>query len=338
MTSQATVRFVDGESRVFPVEEGQNVLAAAKAAGNRLVSQCEVGTCSTCLANLLSGDASMPGGRPTVLTQHEVELGVRLLCQTHVTGDAEFEVEYPSSLLDANPTRLFRTKIANINWVAESVVELELRMPKSFRFGFTAGQYCRIRVPGTDEWRSFSMASGEHEKNRAVFLIRILPNGVMSDFLKTTARRGDILELEGPKGGFVLSPDPRPHILMAGGTGLAPMLSMMSRLRYVRPTPPDLLLLFGCTNKEQLFYVQELKDRSQFLPTLEVRTLLTDSSGTEFEEGNPVLALQPEDIKPNTVAYLCGPPAMLHAAEEKLLKYGLSRNDIRMEQFLDSSN
>lgn len=338
MTTQATIRFVDGEQRAFPVGEGQNVLAAAKAAGHKLVSQCEVGTCSTCVANLLSGEAAMPDGKPTVLTQHEVDLGVRLLCQTHVTGDAEFEVEYPSSLLDANPARFFRGKIASLRWVAESVVELELRMPKNFKFGFTAGQYCRIKVPGTEEWRSFSMASGEHEKSKAVFLIRILPDGAMSNYLRTTAKRGDILELEGPKGGFVLAPEPRPHILMAGGTGLAPMLAMMSRLRYVRPAPPELLLLFGCNDKDQLFYVQELKDRSQFLSTLTVRTLLTDASGTEFEEGNPVLALHPEDVKPDSVAYLCGPPGMLHAAEEKLLSYGLNRTDIRMEQFLDSSN
>ena len=67
--------------------------------------------------------------------------------------------------------------------------------------------------------------------------------------------------------------------------------------------------------------------------------MLQDNSGApEVPQGNPVTALRPEDIHPDSVAYLCGPPGMLHAAEEKLLSLGLDRSDIRMEQFLDSAN
>lgn len=339
-TAQVTLRFTDGESRQFSAAAGQPVLDAARAAGHTLVSQCEVGTCGTCVATLRSGQADMPSDRPMVLSQDEVALGERLLCQARAcSSEVELDVDYPSTLLDANPAVAFRGKISALTWLAESVVELELKLPKALRLGFTAGQYCRIQVPGTDQWRSYSMASGENEKGKLAFLIRILPEGAMSDYLRTQASVGDILELEGPKGGFVLTPEYRPHILMAGGTGLAPMLSMLSRLRYVRPEAPPLLLLFGCTNAEQLFHVEELAARMQFMPMLTVRTVLQDNSGApEVPQGNPVTALQPEDIHPDSVAYLCGPPGMLHAAEEKLLSLGLDRSDIRMEQFLDSAN
>lgn len=338
-TAQATIRFTDGAARTFPVSEEQSVLTAAQAAGYPLVSQCEVGTCSTCVATLLAGDASMPDGRPVSLSQDEIAAGQRLLCQTNICGSAELQVDYPSALLDANPTVAFRGKIASITWVADTVVELTLKLPRNFRFGFTAGQYCRLQVPGTDQWRSYSMATGENEKTKVSFLVRILPQGVMSDYLRERARVGDVLEMEGPKGGFVLTPDFRPHLLLAGGTGLAPMMSMLSRLRYVRPAAPPVKLFFGCTNAEQLFYTEELEDRTSFLPSLEVRALLMDNAGRpDVEQGNPVSAISADDLLPGTVVYMCGPPGMMRAAEEKLLELGIPQEDIRMEQFLDSSN
>lgn len=340
MSSQVSIHFADGEAKQFPVAEDQTVLAAAQEAGYPLVSQCEVGTCGTCVATIHGGRAEMPTDRPLSVSDAEIALGDRLLCQARVlTPNAQFEVHYPSALLSANPPVEFRGKITAITWLAASVVELEIKLPKGFRFGFTPGQYCRIQVPDTDEWRSYSMASAENEKGKLVFLVRILPDGAMSNFLRDRAKPGMVLNFEGPKGGFVLTPEARPTILMAGGTGLAPMLSIMSRLRFVRPAAPKLLLLFGCGDADQIFHLQELEDRQAYLPTLEVRAVLDNNSGMpELLQGNPVSALQESDVTPDSVAYLCGPPGMLHAAEEKLMALGMAHGDIRSEQFLDSSN
>ena len=340
MSSQVSIHFADREARQFGVEDGQTVLDAAKAAGYPLVSQCQVGTCGTCVATLHGGRAEMPNDRPLSLSETEIALGDRLLCQSTIhTPNAQFEVHYPSSLLSANPTVQFRGKITAIRWIASTVVELEFKLPKGFRFGFTPGQYCRIQVPDTDEWRSYSMASAENERGKLTFLVRILPDGAMSNFLRDRAKPGMVLNLEGPQGGFVLTPEARPTILMAGGTGLAPMLSIMSRLRYVRPAAPKLLLLFGCVDADQMFHLKELEDRQAYLPTLEVRAVLDDNSGMpELPQGNPVSALLESDLTPDSVAYLCGPPGMLHAAEEKLMALGMAHADIRAEQFLDSSN
>lgn len=339
MSRLVTVQFTDGQTRRFPVKDGQSVLAGAKAEGHALVSQCQVGTCSTCVANLVSGEVVMPDDRPVVLSQDEINQGHRLLCQARALSDATLQVEYPSTLLSANPPQQFRGQVAAITWLASDVVELVFKLPKRLRFGFTAGQYCRINIPGTYEWRSYSMASGEHEKGKLVFLVRILPDGVMSNYLRDRAKVGDVLDLDGPQGGFVLSPDPRPTILMAGGTGLAPMMAMLSRLRYVKPAPPPILLLFGCPTGEQLFHLDELEARTSFMPMLTVRTVIDDNTGApHIEQGNPVSALLAEDVGPDTVAYLCGPPGMLRAAEHKLDDLGVAQEDIRMEQFLDSSN
>ncbi|MEA5153477.1 2Fe-2S iron-sulfur cluster binding domain-containing protein [Raineyella sp.] len=333
-----TLRFTDGEVREFDTQADEPILTAARRAGYELVSQCRVGTCSTCTATLVDGAAEMPAGQISVLSKDELAAGQRLLCQSRALCDSSFDVEYPSTLLEANPPVLFQAKISRLTWVADTVVELELRVPKRIKFGFTAGQYCRLKVPGTEEWRSYSLASGEHERFRLTFLIRILPSGVMSDYLRDRARVGEALDIEGPLGGFVLEPAPRPTVLIAGGTGLAPMLSMLDRLRTVQPAPP-ILLLFGCNRPTELFHEEELAARATFMPTLEVRTVLMDNTGRDdLPAGTPLSVLRPEDVAPDTVSYLCGPPPMIRAAEEQLGSYGLPVHDIRAEQFVPSEN
>ena len=334
---QVELRFSDGETRTIEVGEGETVLAAAKRSGHNLASQCEVGTCCTCVAWLQGGIAEMPEGQVTNLTRAEIASGQRLLCQTRVGSQvAAFDLEYPSSVLTGYPTLTFSAKIQRITWVAQSVVQLDLKVPRAARFQFLAGQYCRIRVPGTEEWRSYSMASGEHEQGRLSFLIRVLPSGAMSDYLRSDARPGAILDMEGPVGGFVLEPSTRPHILVAGGTGLAPMLSMLDKIRLVRPTPP-VLLVFGCSREAGLFLRDELEARQSFMPTLEVRIALSEPGDAPgVLRGNPVGVLRPEDVRPDSVAYLCGPHGMVSAAETRLIDFGLEARDVRSEQFIAS--
>lgn len=337
MSFHATLHFSDHETREIDVNDGETVLEAALRSGHNLVHQCKVGTCATCVGFLRSGQADMPDGQISVLTKAEKEAGARLVCRTYLTSDAEVDLEYPSALLEANPPQLFRAKIARLDWVAENVVEMTCQLPKNIKFGFTAGQYCRIKVPGTDQWRSYSMASGEHERFKLTFLLRVLPDGVMSNYLRT-ARVGEVLELEGPLGGFVLEPESRPTILMAGGTGLAPMLSMLDRLRTVQPRP-RILLLFSCKSAEVLFHTEELAARTTFMPNLEVRVRIRDNSQRpEIEVGNALEALRDDDVADGTVAYLCGPPGMIHAATERLTALGVPLHDVRSEQFIESAN
>jgi len=335
-TRRVLLRFSDGETREVDVDAGESVLSAAKRAGHALASQCQVGTCCTCVARLTRGIAEMPAGRVTPLTRDETAAGQRLLCQTHPASDATFDLEYPASVLTGNPAIPFTARIHRVTWVAASVVQLDVRVPKSLRLRFLAGQYCRIKVPGGEEWRSYSMASGEHEQGKLSFLIRVLSSGAMSEYLRTEARAGQTLEMEGPIGGFVLEPSQRPHVLVAGGTGLAPMLSMLDKIRLVRPTPP-VLLVFGCAAEADLFLTDELEARTGFMSTLTVRvTLEAPDSAQGVLKGNPVEALTPDDILPDTIAYLCGPPGMIAAAERRLVELGVEPHDVRAEQFLPS--
>jgi ferredoxin-NADP reductase/ferredoxin len=335
-TRQLVIRFTDGATREVAVPIGSTALAAAKDCGLTLVSQCEVGTCCTCVGSVVSGELRMPADQVYPLRPAEISSGQRLLCQSFVDSDAEVVMDYPSALLDTNPTVNLAVRIAKLTWLADSVAQLDVKLPKSVKFGFTAGQYCRIKIPGTDEWRSYSIASGEHERFKLSFLIRVLPVGTMSQFLSSQAQVGDLLELEGPMGSFALDPQSRPHLLIAGGTGLAPMLSMIDKLKLVRPTP-EIDLVFGCVKDADLFHLDELTARQSFMPSLKVRIVIEEEPrDPQILKGNPVSVLSDTDIDEATIAYLCGPPAMIAAATERLADFGLAPSDIRAEKFLAS--
>ena len=114
------------------------------------------------------------------------------------------------------------------------------------------------------------------------------------------------------------------------------MLSMIDKIRLVRPTPP-VLLVFGCVRDADLFLLEELEARMSFTPSLRVRVAVESGSSLPgVVTGNPVSVLEPADILPGSVAYLCGPPGMIRAAEQTLAGLGLEHSDIRSEQFLPS--
>ncbi|BCN51679.1 2Fe-2S iron-sulfur cluster binding domain-containing protein [Rhodococcus hoagii] len=335
-TNNVHLKFTD-RTKTVPVPAGTTILEAANAAGVRLVSQCTIGTCGTCVGRVACGDVVMPEGRVYSLRQDEMVAGHRLLCQSHAFSESEVELDYPAAMLDEYPVVVTTAKVGAVTWLGETVVELQLKLPKSVRFAFRAGQYVRMRVPGTDEWRSYSMASGERDRKKLIFTIRVLPSGAMSEYLRSGAAVGDQIEIEGPIGGFGLADDAGPTLMIAGGTGLAPMLSMLETLQTARGEHP-VRLVFGCTREADLFHLDELDARRGFMRNLDVRVVVdVPVSVPGVLVGNPVSVLTAEDVAhPLTSAYLCGPPAMLQAAEARLLELGMPAERIHAEQFLPS--
>ena len=333
---RARLRFTDTVVDI-DVPAGGSVLEAAVQSGIPMVSQCEVGSCGTCIGRIVTGDVQMPEGKVCALRSAEMADGYRLLCQSQIDGDAEIELDYSQEMLSAHPRVQSAGKVSRVSWLADTVVELTVKLPKSAKLTFLAGQYVRLRVPGTDEWRSYSMASGERQRKQLTFTIRVLPTGAMSNYLRTSARVGDAIEIDGPLGSFGLAADEGPVLMIAGGTGLAPMLSMMDTLQLQRDRP--LQLVFGCVHESDLFHLDELEARKSFMPDLSVRIVVDEDCQSPGIVGgaNPVSVLHPDDVAdPLTSAYLCGPPKMLDAARDRLIELGLPADRIHAEHFLPS--
>ena len=338
-TTKSTIAFSDGIELELAVEPGQCILDAALAAEAPVLHQCGTGSCGSCLARLEHGDADHRPGSTSSLLASEREQGFRLLCLTEPKGDCRFTVGYDSTAGSGRPVHA-KCFVNAVERIASDVVRLELELADGFWMDFQPGQFIQVKVPGTGLFRSYSMATTAQDLPKIELLIRILPGGVMSDWLVNRAVPEDVVEVSGPYGQFFLKPKVRAsHVMIAGGTGLAPMLAMIDALRRTSGRKPPVILSFGCQSAEGLFSLDQLALRRDWMPTLETRISVDRGPGTNGARvGNPVEAITAADgLGPDSVAYLCGPPGMLAAARHHLEALGLDPQNIHAEQFVASN-
>ncbi|TAL52862.1 FAD-binding oxidoreductase [Pandoraea sp.] len=338
-THQITVNFADGVSHTFAAELGESILDAAIRAEVPVVYQCRAGACATCACQLDEGDAANIPGSSSTLLASEVAQGHRLLCVTKANSDCTFNVAYGSEV-GAGVAQEVSVFIDAIERIGSNVMRLSVELAEGNWLEFRPGQFMQIAVPGLGVLRSYSPSSTPMTLPKMEFLIRLLPNGAMSTFLEHQAKVDDVLTLKGPYGAFFLREEHKrsPHIFVAGGTGLAPIMSMIDRLRQAGGKKPPMLLSFGCAVPEALFCLEDIELRQHWLPTLKTR-ICVDRNATEgLHQGSPVSALRQEDVTdPDTVAYLCGPQPMIAAATARLIEFGMKPELIFAEQFVASN-
>ncbi len=336
---KATIAFSDGVEHEVPVDPGQSVLDAALAAEAPVLYQCGTGSCGSCLAHLEEGDADHRDGASSSLLPSERAQGYRLLCLTEPKGPCRFSLGYDSAAGAGRPIE-GKCFVNAVEQIASDVVRLELELAEGYWMDFRPGQFIQLKVPGTEVFRSYSMATTVADLPRIELLIRILPGGVMSEWLTTQAKVDDVIDVSGPFGQFFLKEKVRaPHVMIAGGTGLAPMMAMIDALRAAPGRKPKVILSFGCQTPEALFNLDQIELRSHWMASLDARISVDRGEpGPGVLIGNPVAALTAEDgLTVDSVAYLCGPPGMIEAARKHLEALGLSPENIFAEQFVASS-
>lgn len=333
-----TLNYADGISRSFEVAPGTPILDAAIAAGIPVLYQCKSGSCSSCTAKLAAGDAQTRIGASTSLLASEVAAGTRLLCVCEARSDCSFDLTYTSeaSTVVAHEVHAF---IDSIEQIASNVVRLTVELADGEWVEFRPGQFMQIEVPGLGVLRSYSPSSVGTDVPKMAFLVRILPDGAMSNFLSKEARPEQVLKLTGPYGSFFWHEEKKraPHVFIAGGTGLAPILSMIDTLRQSGGRRSSMLLSFGCATPQALFCLEDIELRKQWLPALEARICVDHDPRDGMYHGNPVSVLREGDVTPDTVAYLCGPQVMIDAATKRLIELGATPANIYSEQFVPSN-
>ncbi len=337
---RVTLRFEDGVEKQIEVGAGEFVLDAALRHGVALVHQCRSGSCSTCVARVESGALEMVRGRALALIAAEVAEGKRLLCSAHALSDSVVSLHYPSTLIYEGERRHFEARVKSVEWPTESVARLAIKLERRAGFSFRPGQYVRVKVPGTEEWRSYSMCTTPRELPATEFLVRIIPGGAMSEYLRGRARAGDRLEVEGPLGAFILHPGGGTRVFVAGGTGLAPILAMLDAIRRGSGPRPKMILSFGCASEKTFFYRDEIELRQWWMPELSVRLSAdhVDDLSSGLIRGTPVDALGVEPIGDREAsAYVCGPPPMIEAARRRLAELGVAPERIYAERFVASA-
>jgi len=202
---------------------------------------------------------------------------------------------------------------------------------------FEPGQFMELEIPGTEERRPFSLANTSNWDGRLEFLIGLQPGGRFSGFLSERAQPGHKLKVRGALGGFGLRQGSlRPRWFVAGGTGLAPMLSMLRRMDEYQEMQ-DVRLFFGVNRESDLFMLDEIERLKAQLPQLQVDLCVWKPEGNwRGFCGTPADALRAALATSGLQAdiYVCGPPSLIRAAEKVVVEAGLPAEQFESERFV----
>jgi CDP-4-dehydro-6-deoxyglucose reductase len=312
--------------RSFSASLDRPVLDAALDAGLNLPHSCKGGNCGACRARLLEGEVGYPNGRPLGLSDAEVAEGLILLCQARALSDLTIETFEVSTPEQAIVKRL-PCRIARVERWSHDVMALFLRLPAAERFDFEPGQYIDIMLPGGRR-RSFSIASPPHDSRLLELHVRRVTGGELTEQLFADATRSGLLTIEGPLGHFVYrtsaardSGDAAPMLLVGGGTGLAPLKSI---LRHVLENNLDreMTLYWGVRGERDLYAHVALEDMAKSAANFRYVPVLSQPpprwTGRRGWVHEAVLAdigrLECYDV------YASGPPEMIAAVR---LEFGL---------------
>lgn len=234
----------------FSAAPDQSLLDAALGASLNLPHSCKSGNCGSCRARLLQGEVYYPNGVPLGLSEAEAAEGFVLMCQARARGDLLIEIREVTTPEQALVKRL-PARIERAAPLSHDVMGLHLRLPAAEIFSFEAGQYVDVMLPGGRR-RSFSIASPPHDSRLLELHVRRVAGGEFSAPLFDSGTRTALLSIEGPLGQFVYRTGTAPMLLVGGGTGLAPLLSI---LRHVLETgiERDMTLYWGVRSERDLY-------------------------------------------------------------------------------------
>lgn len=316
----------------FSVAADQPVLDGALQSGLNLPHSCRGGNCGACRARLLAGTVSYPHGLPLGLSTAELAEGFILLCQARAQTDLTLEIIELRAARTAVIKRL-PARVERIESLTHDVLRLLLRLPAVECFDFAPGQYVDVLLSGGRR-RSFSIASPPHDSRLLELHVRRVLGGEFTEPLFANQCRGSLLSLEGPLGRFVYSHNSQaPMLLVAGGTGLAPLKSI---IRHVleNALPRQMLLYWGVRSQRDL-YDQALLEEFARAANFRYRTVLSepdrDWHGAQGWVHEAVLremnSLQGYDI------YASGPPSMVSAIRDAFPRHGADLNHLYFDSF-----
>ena len=333
MTYRVTIRPTGHE---LTVNAGESVLDAALRQGYALPYGCRNGTCAACLGELRSGSVSYPEGhRPPGLTEAGEAAGQALLCQAQPTTDLEVEIQEVEEARDI-AVRTLPVRLVDTTALAHDVTQLYLKLPAAERLQFLAGQYVDLLLKDGRR-RSFSLANPPTVDDHLELHVRRVPGGRFSDQLLGDMKPKAVLRFEGPLGSFYLrdSPD-RPAILMAGGTGFAPIKSMVEQAIASGQRRP--LHIFWGVRAWRDLYMGELAAQwaaeHEWIDFTPVLSHPEDSDAWDGATGfvhEAVVARYP-DLS-NHEVYMSGPPPMIEAGRNTFRAAGLARDALFFDSF-----
>lgn len=318
----------------FSVSEGETLLAAALNAGFSLPYGCRNGACGACKGKVLAGAVDYGVHQDGALTPADKAQGMALFCCATARSDLTIEVKEVGAVKDI-PVRALPCRVERMERLAPDVMAVWLKLPSNERLQFLPGQYIDFQLKDGTR-RSFSLANTPEEDALLELHIRHVPGGKFTDHVFNAMKTKDIMRISGPHGSFFLRESDKPAIFLAGGTGFAPIKSMLGHA-FHHEVDREFVLYWGARGLADLYQPlvpagwQQARRNFSFIPVLSAPTAADGWQGRTGLVHAAVLA-DFADLS-GYEAYVCGAPAMVAAARRDFLARGLPEEAFFSDSF-----
>lgn len=327
----------------FTCEENETILQAGLRQGFNLRYGCKHGGCGSCKALVTEGEVDQEDASSFALMDFEREQGYALLCSSFPLDDITLDLsDYEEEELTAAvPIQEYQAEVEKVTALTHDIRGIHIRLIEPAAMSFQAGQYVDLLVPGTTEWRSYSMANPPSRDGEIEIMIKLVPNGLFSAYAAERLQAGERLTLQGPYGNFHLRDSESQALFIAGGSGMAPILALLRDMTEKKDAR-QVTYFYGARARRDLFQLDELYGLEQQLANF--RFLPALSEPLPDDEWNGEVGLITEVVKryvpylTGLQAYMCGPPVMIDAAIALLTKGGMQEGGIFYDKFVTKAD
>jgi propane monooxygenase reductase subunit len=327
---------VDAFGHSYECADGETLLEGALRNTLLLRYGCKHGGCGTCKVRLLDGDVDEHGSS-FALTPEDRAQDVVLACASVPVEDCVLDVEVSGlteeEFFSGDTSRVFETVVEAVAMLTADIAAVRLRI-RDDEMSFVAGQFVNVEIPGTPLLRTFSLANAPKDRDVIELIVKLYPDGAFSRFLREDAVPGTAVRVHGPYGQLHVYLSHRPVLMIAGGSGLAPLLSMlrdMADTGFDRPVT----VFFGARTEADLYLTEEIAAVGEGLGSFSFVPVLSESWSADWT-GATGLVTEAIAARHPTLAhdvYLCGPPPMIDAAVPLLTARGVRPRNIYFDAF-----
>ncbi|NVO04831.1 MAG: CDP-6-deoxy-delta-3,4-glucoseen reductase [Rhodoferax sp.] len=332
---------VQPSGRTFTVEQGEAILPAGIRQGIGLPYGCKDGACGSCKCKMLSGSVVHGTHQEKALTQDEAAAGMILTCCAVPQTDLLLESRQVSAA-GALPIKKMPTRVSSLEKKSADVMVIKLQLPANDTFEYHAGQYIEFLLRDGAR-RSYSMANAPAEGAQMELHIRHMPGGKFTDLVFGSMKEKDILRIEGPFGSFYLREEAtEPMVMLASGTGFAPVKALLERMRQLGSTR-NTTLYWGGRRPSDLYMDAWVRDFAQTNPWLSYVPVVSDALPEDGWSGRTGFVHQAvlEDL-PDLSAYqvyACGAPIVVDSAKRDFcFLAGLSEDNFFADAFTSEAD
>jgi CDP-4-dehydro-6-deoxyglucose reductase len=307
---------IEPSGRTFSASASDTLLAAAIAQSINLPYGCKDGACGSCKCKKLSGTVTHNTHQAKALSSEEEAAGFVLTCCAQASSDVVLESKQVTEL-GALPIKKLPARVSSRQRLSHDVMLLKLQLPANDNFAYRAGQYIEIILRDGSR-RSYSMANASNAGTGLELHLRHMPGGKFTDHVFGPMVEKEILRFEGPYGSFYLREDSsKPIVLLASGTGFAPVKALLEHMQFLGSTRP-VALYWGGRRPQDLYMQDWVIAQQAVMPQLKYVPVVSDALTEDEWTGRCGLVHQAvmqdiNDLSGHQV-YACGAPAMVDAA------------------------